>query len=106
MAGSTSSSATRGTRPRPGTSTTSASPATTATATAPRARAEQEGRARCLSGGSWYEAPSWDKHDIRQPGDYGDGLRSYSECMTCWADDLNRDGWPAQIATRFPGQAA
>src|SRR5262249_22147803 len=46
------------------------------------------------------------KRDIRQPGDYGDGLRSYSQCMTCWADDVNGDGWVDQLVIGFPGVAA
>src|SRR4051812_42679313 len=53
------------------------------------ADANHDGRPDILIGDSWYEAPSWTKHDIRKPGDYGDGLHSYSACMTCWADDIN-----------------
>src|SRR5947209_3977810 len=66
----------------------------------------KDGKLDVLIGDSWYEAPSWVKHDIRKPGDYGDGLRSYSECMTCWADDVNGDGWTDQIVIGFPGVAA
>lgn len=66
----------------------------------------KDGKTDVLVGDSWYEAPAWTKHDIRKPGDFGDGLRSYSECMTCWADDINGDGWPDQIVIGFPGKAA
>jgi hypothetical protein len=66
----------------------------------------KDGKFDVLIGDSWYEAPSWAKHDIRKPGDYGDGLHSYSECMTCWADDVNGDGWTDQIVIGFPGVAA
>lgn len=66
----------------------------------------KDGKPDVLIGDSWYEAPSWAKHDIRKPGDYGDGLRSYSECMTCWADDINGDGWVDQLVIGFPGKAA
>jgi hypothetical protein len=59
-----------------------------------------------LIGDSWYEAPSWVKHDIRKPGNYGDGLHSYSECMCCWTDDINGDGWADQIVIGFPGNPA
>ena len=65
----------------------------------------KDGKLDVLIGDSWYEAPSWTKHDIRKPGDYGDGLHSYSECMTCWADDVNGDGWADQIVIGFPGVA-
>ena len=66
----------------------------------------KDGKRDVLIGDSWYEAPAWSKHDIRKPGSFGDGLRSYSECMTCWADDFNGDGWPDQIVIGFPGVAA
>ena len=35
----------------------------------------KDGKLDVLIGDSWYEAPSWTKHDIRKPGDYGDGLQ-------------------------------
>ena len=66
----------------------------------------KDGKPDVLIGDSWYEAPGWAKHDIRKPGDYGDGLRSYSDCMTCWVDDINHDGWPDQVVVGFPGKAA
>src|ERR1700712_259859 len=66
----------------------------------------KDGKPDVLIGDSWYEAPSWAKHDVRKPGDYGDGLHSYSECMTCWADDVNGDGWVDEIVIGFPGVAA
>ena len=66
----------------------------------------KDGKLDVLIGDSWYEAPSWAKHDIRKPGDFGDGLHSYSNCMTCWADDVNGDGWPDQVVIGFPGTAA
>ncbi len=66
----------------------------------------KDGKNDILIGDSWYEAPSWTKHDIRKPGEYGDGLHSYSDCMTCWADDINGDGWVDEIVIGFPGTAA
>jgi FG-GAP-like repeat len=66
----------------------------------------KDGKLDVLIGDSWYEAPSWVKHDIRKPGDYGDGLHGYSECMTCWTDDINGDGWADQIVIGFPGVPA
>lgn len=66
----------------------------------------KDGKPDILIGDFWYEAPSWAKHEIRKPGDYGDGLRSYSECMLCWADDVNGDGWSDQIVIGFPGKPA
>ena len=66
----------------------------------------KDGKPDIMIGDSWYEAPSWVKHDIREPGDYGDGLHSYSKCMTCWSDDVNGDGWPDEIVIGFPGVPA
>ena len=66
----------------------------------------KDGKPDVLVGDFWYEAPSWVKHEIRKPGDLGDGLHSYSECMTCWSDDVNGDGWADQIVIGFPGKAA
>ncbi len=66
----------------------------------------KDGQVDVLIGDSWYEAPSWIKHDIRKPGDFGDGLHSYSACMTCWSDDVNSDGWADQIVVGFPGSPA
>jgi hypothetical protein len=66
----------------------------------------KDGKLDVLIGDSWYEAPSWAKHDIRKPGEYGDGLHGYSECMTCWTDDVNGDGWADQIVVGFPGVPA
>ena len=63
----------------------------------------KDGKLDVLVGDSWYEAPYWTKHDIRKPGDYGDGLHSYSQCMTCWAGDVNGDGWIDEIVVGFPG---
>ncbi len=66
----------------------------------------KDGKMDVLVGDSWYEAPSWAKHDIRKPGEYGDGLHGYSDCMACWADDVNGDGWADEIVIGFPGTAA
>jgi hypothetical protein len=66
----------------------------------------KDGKLDILIGDSWYDAPSCVKHDIRKPGNYGDGLHSYSACMTCWADDVNGDGWTDQIVIGFPGVPA
>lgn len=64
----------------------------------------KDGQMDILVGDYWYEAPSWTKHEIRKPGNYGDGLKSYSECMVCFADDINGDGWVDQITIGFPGK--
>ena len=66
----------------------------------------QDGKNDVLVGDFWYEAPSWDRHEIRKPGSYGDGLHSYSDCMAAWSDDFNADGWADLLVVGFPGKAA
>src|SRR3954447_4207735 len=56
----------------------------------------KDGKLDVLVGDFWYEAPDWKIHPIRRVdefgtaherlGFYGDGLKSYSDCMLCWAD--------------------
>ncbi len=76
----------------------------------------KDGKTDILVGDFWYEAPNWQMHAIRRvkefndttkaSGYYGDPQRSYSECMCCWTDDLNGDGWMDQIVVGFPGKPA
>jgi hypothetical protein len=42
-------------------------------------------------------------HEIRKPGNYGDGANGYSQSFACWAEDLNGDGWPDLIVIGYPG---
>ena len=63
----------------------------------------QDGKMDILNGEAWYEAPNWKMHEIRKPGNYGDGLKGYSQSFACWADDINKDGYPDLIVIGFPG---
>src|SRR5437588_10586145 len=65
----------------------------------------RDGRPDILVGDVWYEAPEWTPHEIRPVKDYGDGSKGYSQCFLCWADDINRDGWPDEIVVAFPVDA-
>jgi hypothetical protein len=64
----------------------------------------RDGKPDILAGDVWYEAPDWKMHEIRTPGDYGDGAQGYSQSFACFADDLNHDGWPDVIVIGFPGK--
>jgi hypothetical protein len=63
-----------------------------------------DGKKDILVGEFWYEAPAWKQHEMQKPGNYGDGLKSYSKVFCCWAEDLNRDGYLDLIVIDFPGQ--
>jgi hypothetical protein len=65
----------------------------------------KDGKLDILVGDVWYESPDWKVHEIRTPGNYGDGSHGYSNSFACFTDDLNRDGWPDLIVIGFPGQA-
>jgi hypothetical protein len=63
----------------------------------------RDGKMDVLVGEVWYEAPDWKMHEIKKPGNYGDGAGGYSHTFACWADDFNGDGWPDLLVIDFPG---
>ncbi|MFM7148377.1 MAG: FG-GAP repeat domain-containing protein [Gemmataceae bacterium] len=63
----------------------------------------KDGKMDILNGEFWYEAPEWKPHEIRKPGNYGTGQQSYSNSFACWAEDINKDGYPDLIVIGFPG---
>jgi hypothetical protein len=64
----------------------------------------KDGKLDILAGDVWYEAPDWKMHEIRTPGNYGDGAMGYSRSFACFVDDINGDGWPDLIVIGFPGR--
>jgi hypothetical protein len=66
----------------------------------------RDGKNDILVGDFWYEAPNWTPHEIRKPGNYGDGAKTYSDAFLCWADDFNNDGWSDILVLAMPGKPA
>jgi len=64
----------------------------------------RDGKLDIVAGDIWYEAPHWKMHEIRPLRDLGNGEKGYSECMTCFIEDVNKDGWPDMIVIGFPGK--
>lgn len=66
----------------------------------------KDGKPDVLVGEFWYEAPDWKRHEMQKPGNYGDGLKGYSQVFACWADDFNSDGFADLLVVGFPGAPA
>ena len=52
----------------------------------------KDGKNDVLVGDSWYEAPTWTKHDIRKPGDFGDGLKDFVTGKRFWSHGKSEPG--------------
>lgn len=64
----------------------------------------RDGRPDILVGDFWYQAPHWERREIRQPSELGDGAKSWSKAFCVFAQDVNADGWSDQIVIGFPGE--
>ena len=62
-----------------------------------------DGKNDIVAGDVWYQAPDWDRHEIRPPGDYWAGV-GYSQSFCNWTWDINGDGWQDVIIVGFPGE--
>ena len=63
----------------------------------------RDGRLDIMAGEVWYEAPDWEMHEIRPPGEY-DGTKGYSKTFANFACDVNRDGWVDSVITTMMGE--
>lgn len=65
----------------------------------------KDGRIDVLAGDFWYEAPKFERHEVRKPGTYKwDG--GYSDSFANGAMDVNLDGWDDFLVVGFPGKPA
>src|SRR5947209_8556027 len=62
----------------------------------------KDGKLDIIVGDCWYEAPDWNRHEIRKAKKWD--LLEYTESFACFADDFNGDGWPDVIVIPFPGK--
>ncbi|MDI9433137.1 MAG: VCBS repeat-containing protein [Planctomycetota bacterium] len=62
-----------------------------------------DGKLDVLAGEVWYAAPDWQKHELREPGQY-DGKTGYSNTFGVFPCDVNRDGWTDSVITRMMGE--
>ena len=60
-----------------------------------------DGKKDILAGPVWYQAPDWKRHEITTVGKF-DPLKDWSKSFCCFADDLNKDGYPDLIVVDFP----
>jgi hypothetical protein len=65
----------------------------------------RDGRLDILAGEVWYEAPTWQRHDLAPPGVY-DPINGYSDCFVAAAADVDQDGWVDLLSVGFPGGEA
>jgi len=68
---------------------------------------DRDGRVDILVGDYWYQAPNWERREIRPPRtDLGDGANTYSDAFACFTGDFNGDRWPDLLVVDSPGKAA
>ena len=65
----------------------------------------KDGKLDIMVGDSWYEAPAWTRHDIRKPGDYGDGLQRLQQLHDLLERRYQRRRLGRPDRHRFPGRA-
>lgn len=65
----------------------------------------KDGKIDIIAGAYWFEAPSWEAHEIAAPQTFIPD-EGYSNSMLNFSMDVNQDGWIDQIRVDFPGEAA
>ena len=65
----------------------------------------QDGQKDILSGPYWFEAPNWQRHELRKPKKF-DHTKEWSDSFLNFATDVNQDGWVDFIRIDFPGKGA
>ena len=64
---------------------------------------DKDGDLDVLAGHFWFEAPTWQSHEIRTPESF-DYTKGYSQSFLNFTMDVNLDGWDDFISFGFPGE--
>lgn len=64
---------------------------------------DQDGDKDILAGFHWFEAPTWQRHDIQPPVQF-DYATAYSSTFLNYAMDVDEDGWIDLIRIDTPGE--
>jgi hypothetical protein len=56
-----------------------------------------------MAGAFWFEAPSWEKHELAEPQKF-EYDKGYSDAFISQAMDVNQDGWTDFVRIGFPGE--
>lgn len=64
---------------------------------------DNDGDIDIVAGHYWFEAPNWEKHEIR-PVEVFDYTKGYSHSFLNFTMDVNQDGWEDYICFDFPGE--
>jgi hypothetical protein len=63
----------------------------------------RDGKTDVLAGAYWFEAPSWQKHELAPPQKFFYD-KGYSDAFISQAMDVNLDGWMDFVRIGFPGK--
>lgn len=65
----------------------------------------RDGKTDIIAGAYWFEAPSWNKHEITTPRLYNPATE-FSNSFLNFSMDVNSDGWMDEIRISLPGEEA
>lgn len=63
----------------------------------------QDGTVDVMAGAYWFEAPTWEKHELAPPQKF-EYDKGYSNAFISQGMDVNQDGWVDFVRIGFPGE--